>query len=342
MPIFRSRLAGLIGALVLTVVAGPLALAADRPVPFKSAEQALEQGLLNYRNNNFERAVSALRYAASQTGRTHIPAQYYLARIYAESGTGFTDNGQAYQLYLQIATENADTIDPDDRSQVPFVAKSLNAVAAYLRAGLPQIGLERDVVRAAQFLRYAATSFGDEDAQFELAKLYLKGEEVEDLAFARHYLSVLAQKGHPGAQAVLAEQYWRGGKIVERDAKRALALITVAVDNAPTQDRIWIEDIYHRIFCGSSQGVRNNADGIVQTWRKQSSRPLDAQQRSSLGARDLEPEAARTCSDGEQVLAGRRVAAPPVAAQPKESTHDFRQGSTFGVIDANSPAPARK
>lgn len=300
-------------------------------MPFKSAEEALEQGLSGYRNGFFEHAVPALRFAADESTRARIPAQYYLARIYADSSTPFTDHKQAYALFLQIATENADTIDPDDR-RVAFVAKALIAVAGYLRTGLPQIGLERDVARAAQFLRYAATSFGDEDAQFELAKLYLKGDEIEDPAFARHYLSVLAQKGHPGAQAVLAEQYWRGGKIVTRDQKRALALITVAVDNAPAQDKIWIEDIYHNIFCGSSQGVRSNADGLVAFWRKQYAKPFDTQQRSGLGAGSLQPEPARSCSDGERVLANRRLA-PPLSA-PKDPMPGFMSGSTLGIIDA--------
>lgn len=338
MPISRLRILGLIASLVVGAFA-PIALAAGKQVPFKTAEDALEQGIGSYRNGNFDRAIQALRFAAGEQGGSRIPAQFYLARLYADANTPYTDHRQAYQLFLQIATENADTIDPDDR-RVAFVAKALIAVAGYLRTGLPQYDVPRDVPRAASFLRYAATSFGDEDAQFELAKLYLKGDEVDDPAFARHYLSVLAQRGHPGAQAVLAEQYWRGGKIVARDQQRALALITVAVDNAPPQDKIWIEDIYHNIFCGSSQGVRSNADGLVANWRKQAPRPFETQ-RSALGAGGLQPDAARSCSDGEQVLAGRRSAAPLVPAGKEPPSASFLQGSALGITDT-SPAAERK
>lgn len=323
---------GLAVALLIGGVAAPLAQGAGKALPFRSVEEALEQGLSGYRNGYYEHAVPALRFAANGEGRARIPAQFYLARIYADSATPFTDHKQAYNLFLQIATENADTIDPDDR-RVPFVAKALIAVAGYLRTGMPQFEVPRDVARAAQFLRYAATSFGDEDAQFELAKLYLKGDEVEDPAFARHYLSVLVQKGHPGAQAVLAEQYWRGGKIVARDQKRALALITLAVHSAPAQDKIWIEDIYHNIYCGSSQGVRATADGLVANWRKQYVKPFDSQQRSSLGGSSLQPEPARSCSDGEQVLARRPAEIIPVLP-PKEPVPGFMQGSMLGIIDA--------
>ena len=50
---------------------------------------------------------------------------------------------------------------------------------------------------------------------------------------------------------------------MKKDERRALALITMAVENAPPHERIWIEDIYQNIFCGTSQGTRKQADGIV-------------------------------------------------------------------------------
>ena len=83
-------------------------------------------------------------------------------------------------------------------------------------------------------MKHAATFFNDEDAQFELAKLYLTGEGIApDPAQALHYLSVLTtERKHPGAQAFLADLYWRGGP-VRRDPLTALALIAVAVENAP-------------------------------------------------------------------------------------------------------------
>ena len=77
---------------------------------------------------------------------------------------------------------------------------------------------------------------------------------------------MLSQKGHAGAQAFLADLLWRG-KYMKTDPVRALALISVAVANAPAYERVWIEDIYQNIYCGAAQGIRKQATGIVADWR---------------------------------------------------------------------------
>ena len=72
----------------------------------------------------------------------------------------------------------------------------------------------------------------------------------------------------------------------------------MAVENAPEHERIWIEDIYQNIFCGTSQGTRKQADGIVAVWRSSSRSPT---RRATWGsARDLQPP--RACGNGETVL----------------------------------------
>ncbi|MFX5510478.1 sel1 repeat family protein, partial [Acinetobacter baumannii] len=76
------------------------------------------------------------------------------------------------------------------------------ALAGYLQVGIVEIGLKPDLDRAADYLHHAALFFGDEDAQFELVKMKLSGEGVpEDIAGAKHWLAVLSQRGHSGAQA---------------------------------------------------------------------------------------------------------------------------------------------
>ena len=109
----------------------------------------------------------------------------------------------------------------------------MTRIAGYLVNGLPEANLKANPKIAMEYLREAAQFFRDEDAQFELAKLYLRGEGIEsDEAYAKHWLSVLSQKGHAGAQAFLADLLWRG-KYMRQDPVRALALISVAVANSP-------------------------------------------------------------------------------------------------------------
>src|SRR6185503_3066275 len=142
------------------------------------------------------------------------------------------------------------------------------------------------------------------------------------------------RRGYQARQALLADLYWRG-RHVKKDERRALALITVAVENAPEHERIWIEDIYQNIFCGTSQGTRKQADGIVATWKKIFTRPAAPPDRMALGG--LEPQ--RKCGTGE-VLDIRREAAPPketppaVVATPPAARPEPMQGSTgFGLRD---------
>ncbi len=168
-------------------------------------------------------------------------------------------------LFERIVDEHIDA-DPDDDPRAPYVGKALTALAGYVRRGLPEIGLKPDPERAVFYLKNASTTFNDEDAQYELAKLQLKGEGIEtNVPLGRHWLSILSQNGHAGAQAFFADLLWRG-KHVEQDPARALALISIAVENAPPQERLWIEDIYQNIYCGSGEGIRKQATGLVAQW----------------------------------------------------------------------------
>jgi hypothetical protein len=298
-----------LGALMvcLALAAGP---AHARDLNFVSPEAALEQGLGAYRAGHYRLAIPALTYAAE---KGLFFGQYYLAQIYADNSGVHTDHARAYDLFRRIVEQNANA-DPDDDQRAAYVGKALTAVAGYTRRGLPEIGLVPNAERAAKFYREAATFFRDADAQFELAKMHLKGDGVmPDRQVAFHWLSTLTQEGHAGAQAFLADLLWRG-KDLPKDEKRALALITVAVANAPETDRIWIEDIYQNIFCGTSPGTRQQADGLVAVWKRlyASRSSVDRSEPLGLGL------AARSCGDGEPLpVPARDGSAPEVKSDPR-------------------------
>ncbi len=306
----------------------------------------MEQGIGAFNGGYYEIAVPALKYAS---GAHLFLAPYYLARIYADNEGAQTNHAKAYELFLKIADEHTD-VDPDDDQRAPYVAKAMTRVAGYWMSGLPEIGLKPNSRIAAEYLREAAQFFRDEDAQFELAKLYLRGEGIDsDVPYAKHWLSVLSQKGHPGAQAFLADLLWRG-KYMKADPVRALALISVAVANAPPYERVWIEDIYQNIYCGAAQGIRKQATGLVADWRTRYGRKPDVRDRTGLGP--LNTQAIRTCRNGEAVpfdMTGdmpgvvSAEAAQPAASEPK--VRPFLKGPA-GVglrdVDANTvSAPAR-
>lgn len=296
-----SRIPRHLGALtlLLALACGSAGPASARDMTFASPSAALEQGIGAYKAGHYQLAEPALKFAADAGG---FFGRYYLAQLYSDNNSAYTDHGKAYRLFLRIVDENANA-DPDDDQRAPYVGKALTAVAGYTRRGLPEIGLVPNAERAAKFFRDAATFFRDSDAQFELAKMHLKGEGVAlDQRLAFHWLSTLTQEGHAGAQAFLADLLWRG-KDMPKDEKRALALIKVAVANAQERDRIWIEDIYQNIFCGASSGIRADADGLVAVWKRLYAPRSGADQGEHLGL----GIAARTCGDGEPLPLPRQT-----------------------------------
>lgn len=295
-------------------------------VKYRSALDALYQGMAGYNGGYYEIAVPALEYAIRNgTSDDAFLGRFYLARVYADNSGARTNHTKAYELYQRIVEEHADA-DPEDDQRAPFVAKSLTALAGYMRTGLSGAGVPADPQRAAEYLQHAASVLGDEDAQFELAKLQLKGEGISaDIPQAKHWLATLSQKGHAGAQAFLADLYWRG-KIMEPDHVRALALITIAVANAPAAERVWIEDIYQNIYCGASMGTRKQATPLVADWRTRYGRKPELRERESMAGL----RATRTCKDGEAVPPydnGSYQAAAP-ATQSARIGQGFVQGST--------------
>lgn len=336
------RTSRLILGLILVASAPVAALAQTSTTPFSTPREALRQGVSAYQGGYYEIAIPALENAAAAG---EFMASYYLAKIYQDSTGSHTDHAKAYALFEKIADEHLDA-DPDADPRAPYVGKALTALAGYVLRGLPEIGLAPDPERAVFYLNNASSTFNDEDAQFELAKLQLKGEGVEaNVPLGRYWLSNLSQNGHAGAQAFFADLLWRG-KHVEPDPAQALALIAVAVANAPPEDAMWIKDIYQNIFCGTPAGTRKQATGIVAQWGNRYGRkPAEQRDRSGLG--ELATGPLRVCKNGEVVdliAPQSALTSAPVTTQrlppaPASSVVYGTAGEMPKLRDVNAPVP---
>lgn len=325
---FAMRTSSGILAAVLIAMAG--AAFAAQPSEREAAQSAFEKGLNAYKAGSYDIAVPALTEAAAEgSDQARFFAEFYLARIYSDNTGELSNHPKAYVLFRKLADENAD-VDPDDDQRAPFVAKALIALAGYVRTGVREIGLRANPTRAADYLHHAATFFGDKDAQFELARTYLSGDgQSDDVRRGLHYLSVLTEQSYPAAQALLAELLWRG-RHVRKDEQRALALITMAVENAPAHERIWIEETYQSIFCATTQGTRQEADGIIARWRRMFARPAgESPDRMGLGGRELQPE--RKCANGEAVAIRRDRQPDAVAATPPPARVEVLKGNAASL-----------
>ena len=216
----------------------------------------------------FSKAYSA--YAAGKTGEAltgyraaaelgHLAAAWKLARMY-ESGDGIErSDAQAFATYREIARRFGD-IRPRDRDAV-YVSSAFLRLAHYLREGVDSVTEPNEsAARRAYF--YAASYFGDADAQFELGRMMLAGEGGPRAARnALRWLNSAAQKGHVGATARLGAALYYGEGTEPRRIQ-GLAMLMRAAAEAREGERNWIEPLRDDALGASTRAIAAEAKSI--------------------------------------------------------------------------------
>ncbi|MFY0613993.1 MAG: sel1 repeat family protein [Hyphomicrobiaceae bacterium] len=317
-------------AVAASLVLGMASQGAMAQVKFASKKGAFTQGYSAFKSGRYDIAVPALKFAAK---RKVMRAKFYLAKIYSDNSGGYTDHARAYTMLREIVSSYAH-VDPKDFRVAPFVSKALISIARYERDGIAALKLRPNTKRALQFFDHAASHFSDQDAQFELAKHYLAGDGVEArVPYALNWLARLSKRGHAGAQAFLANLYWDGRYTVGRDRVRALALITVAVENVPEEDRFWIEDLHQNIFCEASRETRQRVHQVVGGWRQRFGRTRAVSTRKN-DLSELSRETRRMCANGDVV--------GDLDGSPVPETRGNLNGFSSAAITGTSVQPAVK
>jgi TPR repeat protein len=252
-----NRLA--LGALAALVTLGPAVIAADDAPPYASATEAYRQGADALKSDMPATAVPALEYAAK---RGVLGAQVKLARAYASGRDLPKDEAKAFAYYQQIADQQAD-ISP--RSPIAkYAAEAFVALGQYYLDGVPDLKLSSNPSYASQLFRHAASYFGNAEAQYRLARLYMNGDGVEkNVSLAINWLSTAAKKQHAASQATLGEVLWRGQEVRQRQA-RGLALIMLAHENslASGKEPDWIGELYAEAIAASDDAIRKDAEAL--------------------------------------------------------------------------------
>ncbi len=115
-------------------------------------------------------SLTSLQYAAEGG---HPVAQWKLGRMYA-NGDGVTqDDLRAFEYFSRIANAHAE--DSPSAPQATIVANAFVALGRYYLSGIPNSKIKSDPDRAREMFSYAASYFGNADAQYDLARLYLRG-----------------------------------------------------------------------------------------------------------------------------------------------------------------------
>ncbi len=205
-------------------------------------------------------ALTALQYAAEQGEPV---AQWRLGRMYADGDGVPRDELRAFNYFSQIANAHPDEVP--GTPQARFVANAFVALGHYYLNGIPNSRIEPDPDRAREMLDYAATYFGDADAQYELGQLYLDGKPSDPHQAARWFL-LAATKGHCRAEIALGDMLFRG-QAVPRQAARGLMWLTLGKDCAGN-DETWVKPLYDSDFQHASDDDRALALVYLEDWLK--------------------------------------------------------------------------
>jgi TPR repeat protein len=89
--------------------------------------------------------------------------------MYAD-GDGVTqDDLRAFEYFSRIANQHAE--DQPSAPQAAIVANAFVALGRYYLNGIPNSKVKVDTERAREMFSYAASYFGNADAQYDLARL---------------------------------------------------------------------------------------------------------------------------------------------------------------------------
>jgi TPR repeat protein len=221
--------------------------------PESSPWAVFQFGYSAYKSGHKEQAVEAYKYAA-ENGQ--IGATWKLARMYAE-GDGVTqDNYEAFKFFSEIVNQDVEPGSPDES----YVSDALVALGDYLKKGIPGTPVKANPVAAQEYFMRAAATYRNPDAQFEMGKMFLKGEGgvKASIKQAARWLQLAAEKGHTGAQATLGNLLFQSGKIV-----RGLAMMTAALDRANPVDQSWIRSMQEEAFAVAPEADRRTAIALA-------------------------------------------------------------------------------
>ncbi|WP_414710088.1 tetratricopeptide repeat protein [Pseudorhodoplanes sp.] len=223
--------------------------------------EAFRSGAASLKAGQNDKALLSLQYAADQG---YALAQWKLGRMYAE-GDGVERNAlRAFQYFSRIADTHAE--ESVHRPQARFVANAFVQLGHYYLDGIPNTEVKADPDRAREMYAYAASYFGDADAQYALARLYLDGTGgVKDPRQALRWLNLAANKGQPRAQALLGHLIFKGD-VVPRQAARGLMWLTLAREGAAGEK--WVVDMYEAAFRQATDGERQMAVAYLERYMK--------------------------------------------------------------------------
>ncbi|MBV9563217.1 MAG: sel1 repeat family protein [Bradyrhizobium sp.] len=257
----RIAIAVVLGAMPAMALAFDGSPATQQPTMPGMTAQAGPAGALKKPLAAPEANLSALQYAADD-GQPF--AQWKLGRMYADGKGVARDDLRAFDWFSRIANAHAE--DSPSAPDAAFIANAFVELGRYYLNGIPNSKITADPNRAREMFSYAASYFGDADAQYDLAMLYLKTPDAsrDDFTYGARWLGLAAQKGQHQAQATLGQMLFNGERL-PRQAARGLMWLMLARDGAGP-DETWIKESYNAAVSRATEDDRARALQMLEQW----------------------------------------------------------------------------
>ncbi len=274
MPISDTIRSGLLGA-CLVAFGGCLATsaaaldvqssAAAAPVVAgtKTVGDAFRSGMKDYNEGNKTGALKALEYAA---GQGHAMARWKLGRMHADGDGVPVDRLKAFEQFSRIANDFAD--ESPDSPNARFVANAFVALGSFYLDGIRDTYVKANPGRAREVFAYAASYFGDPDAQYNVARLSLEGVGgPKDVKQAVRWFNLAAEKGHVQSQAMLGHLLFNGAAGMRQRARGLMWLSLAKESCEPTRDA-WIMQLHEEAMEAAADTDRLAATSYLQQHAK--------------------------------------------------------------------------
>jgi TPR repeat protein len=233
--------------------------------------EAFQSARTAYLEGDKAAALTSLEFAATHG---HAGAQWMLGRMYAE-GDGVAHNDiKAFDYFREVMRLASAADFPDSRkarADAPYVSSALVWLGSYYLEGIPGTDIKPTPKIAFRLFSDAAYNYGDPNAEYNLARMYLDGTDVpRDTNQAVRWLSLAARKGHAPSRALLGHLLFEG-QVVQRQPERGLMLMALArrqaeKDGVPSEK--WMIDLHEKALAQATAEQRTGALAELNRWVK--------------------------------------------------------------------------
>ena len=274
MPISDAMRNGLFGV-CLVALGGCLATSAGaldaQPAPSaaplalgsRSVGDAFRSGIRDYNQGDTAGALKALEYAAS---RGHAMARWKLGRMYADGDGVPVDRLRAFEHFSKICDAFADENPGSPNAR--FVSNAFVALGSFYLDGIHDTYVKPNPTRAREVFHYAASYFGDPDAQYNVARLSLEGVGgPKDVKQAMRWFNLAAEKGHVQSQAMLGHLLFTGAAGMRQKARGLMWLTLAKEASDPARDE-WVRKLHDEAMTAAGETDRQAAASYLQKHAK--------------------------------------------------------------------------